>query len=146
MKPLETLTASGTSSPPRARRTDLATAMPAFSWASSVDAPRCGVTTTDSCSKSGDSVVGSVAKTSMPAPATRPSAMARARAASSTMPPRAALTMRTDGLTFDSASSPMRPMVSGVFGRWIVMKSDWASSSSSPTRWAPSWPALAGEA
>ena len=33
---------------PSARRTDLATATPAFSWASSVEAPRCGVTTTDS--------------------------------------------------------------------------------------------------
>ena len=53
MKPLLTLTASGTSSPPSASRTDLATAMPAFSCASSVEAPRCGVTTTDSCSKSG---------------------------------------------------------------------------------------------
>src|SRR5688500_20381906 len=35
--PPETLTASGTRSPPSARRTDFATATPAFSWASSVD-------------------------------------------------------------------------------------------------------------
>ena len=41
-----TLTASGTSSPLKARRTDFATAIPAFSCASSVDAPRCGVETT----------------------------------------------------------------------------------------------------
>ena len=56
MAPPETLTASGTRSPPSASRTDLATATPAFSWASSVEAPRCGVTTTDSCSNSGLSV------------------------------------------------------------------------------------------
>ena len=68
-----------------------------------------------------------------------------ARASSSTMPPRAALTIRTVGLTFLSASSPMRPTVSGVFGRCTVMKSDSASSSSSPTRRAPSWPALAAD-
>ena len=69
MTPPWTLTASGTSSPDRARRTDLATAMPAFSWASSVDAPRCGVATTFSSSKSGLSVHGSLAKTSIPAAA-----------------------------------------------------------------------------
>ena len=56
MTPPGTLTASGTSSPPSARRTDLATATPAFSWASSVEAPRCGVTTTVSSSNSGLSV------------------------------------------------------------------------------------------
>src|SRR6218665_52501 len=44
--PPATLTASGTSSPARASRTDFATDTPAFSWASSVDAPRRGVTTT----------------------------------------------------------------------------------------------------
>ena len=143
--PPDTLTASGTRSPPSASRTDRATETPAFSWASSVEAPRWGVTTTDSNSKSGDSVVGSLAKTSRPAPATRPSRIASASASSSTMPPRAALTMRTVGLTFLSASSPMRPTVSGVFGRCTVMKSDSASSSSSPTRRAPSWPALAAD-
>ena len=54
-----TLTASGTSSPARASRTERATATPAFSWASSVDAPRWGVATTFSSSKSGESVQGS---------------------------------------------------------------------------------------
>ena len=61
MTPPETLTASGTSSPPSARRTDRATATPAFSCASSVEAPRWGVTTTDSKSNSGESVQGSLA-------------------------------------------------------------------------------------
>ena len=59
MTPPWTLTASGTSSPLSASRTDLATAMPAFSCASSVDAPRCGVATTFSNSNSGESVHGS---------------------------------------------------------------------------------------
>jgi hypothetical protein len=53
-------TASGTSSPASARRTDLATEMPAFSWASSVEAPRCGVQTTLSKANSGESVQGSL--------------------------------------------------------------------------------------
>ncbi len=65
-----TLTASGTNSPSRASFTDRATARPALSCASRVEAPRCGVTTTPGRPKSGLSVVGSVAKTSMPAPAT----------------------------------------------------------------------------
>jgi hypothetical protein len=55
--------------------------------------------------------------------ATRPSTSASYSAASSTIPPRAALTMRTVGLTLCSASSPMRPIVSGVLGRCTVMKS-----------------------
>ena len=143
--PPETLTASGTSSPASASRTERATATPAFSWASSVEAPRCGVTTTDSKSNSGDSVVGSVAKTSMPAPATRPSLSASARACSSTIPPRAALMIRTVGLTWRSASSPIRPTVSGVLGRCTVMKSLTASSSSRPTRRTPIWAARARE-
>ena len=41
-----TLTASGTSSPASAFRTETATAIPARSCASSVDAPKCGVATT----------------------------------------------------------------------------------------------------
>ena len=130
MTPPETLTASGTISPPSARRTDLATAMPAFSWASSVEAPRCGVTTTCSNANSGESVQGSLTKTSIPAPATRPSRMASARATSSTIPPRAALTMWTVGLTLLKASTPMRPSVSLVLGRCTVMKSASGSSSS----------------
>ena len=41
-----TLTASGTNSPASALRTETATAIPARSCASSVDAPKCGVATT----------------------------------------------------------------------------------------------------
>ncbi len=71
-----TLTASGTNSPASASFTLRATWVPAFSWASWVEAPRCGVTTTWSSSKSGLSVTGSFGNTSMPAPATRPSLIA----------------------------------------------------------------------
>ena len=55
-----TFTASGTNSPARASCTERATSVPARSWASSVDAPRCGVTTTCGSSNSGLDVVGSV--------------------------------------------------------------------------------------
>ena len=103
------------------------------------------MTTTDSWANSGLSVHGSVANTSRPAPATRPSAMASARASSSSTPPRAALMMRTVGLTLVSASLPIRPIVSGVLGRWIVMKSLSASSSSRVTSRAPSSPARCTE-
>ena len=57
------------------------------------------MTTTLSKANSGDAVHGSLTYTSMPAPATRPSAIASASACSSTSPPRAALTIRTPGLT-----------------------------------------------
>ena len=53
------LTAKGTNSPRSARTTCSAMVCPALSCASTVDAPRCGVTTTESSSNSGDSVVGS---------------------------------------------------------------------------------------
>ena len=68
MTPPATLTASGTSSPASARRTDFATETPAFSCASSVDAPRCGVTMTFGRASSGDSRGGSETNTSRPAP------------------------------------------------------------------------------
>src|SRR5439155_349239 len=89
-----TLTANGTKSPPRASRTISAMVSPALSCASRVLAPRWGVTTTESNSKSGDEVVGSSVKTSSPAPPTMPSRTAQARASSSTMPPRAVSIMR----------------------------------------------------
>ena len=117
MPPACTLTASGTNSPSRASFTDRATATPALSWASTVEAPRCGVTTTDSNSNSGESVHGSVTNTSMPAPATWPLARASASACSSTSPPRAAFTMRTPRLHRASCSAPIRPSVSGRLGQ-----------------------------
>ncbi len=103
---------------------------PALSWASTVEAPRWGATTTDGSSNSGDSVVGSLANTSRPAPCTWPERMASASASSSTIPPRAVLMMRRPGLDLASRSLPISPMVSAFFGRWTVTKSDPAIRSS----------------
>ncbi len=102
------------------------------------------MTTTLSNSKSGEATHGSLLNTSMPAPPTRPAAIASARACSSTRPPRAALMMRTPGLTVASSFAPINPTVSGVLGRWIEMKSLSRSSSSRPTRRTPSAAARAG--
>ncbi len=118
--------------------------MPALSCASTVEAPRCGVTTTLSKPNSGLSVHGSVTNTSSPAPATRPSLSASASACSSTRPPRAALMMRTSGLHSASSRAPISPVVSGVLGRWIEMKSLSRSSSSRSTSVTPSCAARAG--
>ena len=107
-------------------------------WASSVAAPRCGVTITCSSPSSGWSGGGgSCSKTSSAAPATCPARIASASARSSTMPPRAQLMIRTPDLTRASASSPSRWRVSPVSGTWIVMKSARASSSSSSTASTP---------
>ena len=134
------LTANGTNSPRSASTTCSAIVWPALSCASAVDAPRCGVTTTLSSSNSGDSVVGSAANTSSAAPAMTPSRTASASAASSTIPPRAVLTIRRVGLAWVSSSAEMSPMVSGVFGRWMVRKSARCTSSSTVgTRSTPSW-------
>ncbi len=65
-----------------------------------------------------------MANTSMPAPATRPERTASASASSSTMPPRAVLTIRSPGLAVARSSLPISPSVSGVLGRWTVTKSD----------------------
>ena len=143
--PPPTLTASGTNSPASASFTLSATSVPARSCASPVDAPRCGVTTTCGSSNSGLSVVGSLANTSMPAPRTCPDLTASASASSSTSPPRAALTMITPGFVLASASLPISPAVSGVFGRCTEMKSARASSSSSVSSSMPSCAARAAD-
>ena len=72
-----------------------------------------------------------------------PRLRASASACSSTMPPRAALMIRTDGLTLRSASSPIRPTVSGVLGRWTVMKSLCRAARRGDSSWTPSWAARA---
>ena len=80
---------------------------------------------------------GSVENTSRPAPATMPSRIASASASSSTMPPRAVLTMRMPGLALANRSRPKRPTVSGVLGVWMETKSASATSSSIPTSRTP---------
>ena len=70
------LTALVTTPPVSAATTCSAVTMPARSWASAVEAPRCGVTTTSSRPKSGCSVIGSLGKTSSAAPPTLPESSA----------------------------------------------------------------------
>ena len=123
------LTAFETSSPSSAAATCWATITPARSCASSVDAARCGVTTTLSSSSSGPEY-GSAEKTSSAAPATWPERSASSSASSSTSSPRAALTMRTPGFMRANASASTEPRVSGVSGRWRVTKSASARTSS----------------
>ncbi len=95
----------------------------------------------DGCVNNGDAVVGSVTNTSMAAPAMMPSRTQSASACSSTMPPRATLITRNDGFAFSSRSRLMRPVVSFVFGRWMVRKSAsataWSSGISSTPIWRP---------
>ena len=71
-----TFTAKGTKSPARARPTWSAMVSPALSCASSVLAPRCGVTTTPGSPNNGESVHGSVENTSSAAPPTWPCSIA----------------------------------------------------------------------
>ncbi len=89
-----------------------------------VEAPRWGVTIMLSSSKRMLLVAGSLAKTSMAAPATLFSFTALASAFSSISPPRAVLMMRTVGLTKSSSLAPISPLVDGVNGIWRVIKSD----------------------
>ncbi len=118
-----TLTALGANCPLRARATCSATCVPARSCASLVEAPRCGVLTTWSYLKRMSSVVGSLGYTSTAAAATLPLSMARARASSSTMPPRATLMTRTPSFILAKALSSTKPSVSAFLGRCTVMKS-----------------------
>lgn len=82
------------------------------SWASTVEAPRCGVQTTRGCWINCQVVVpsfgGSWTKTSRAAPLQRSEIRASSRAASSTIPPRAMLIMRTVDLQRFSASALIR--------------------------------------
>ena len=128
--------------------TDFATETPAFSCASSVDAPRCGVTTTFGRLSSGKAVPsvagGSLVNTSRPAPAISPSVSAVYSASSSMRPPRATLTTNAVFFMRRNCSAPIMPVVSGVFGMWIVTKSLCASSSSSSSSCTPSCCARVG--
>ncbi len=53
-------------------------------------------------------------------------------------PPRATLTTKAVGFIFANCSVLIMPVVSGVFGMWIVMKSLRSSSSSRLTVCTPS--------
>ena len=90
-------------------------------------------------------MVGSLAKTSSPAPCTCPERMASASACSSTMPPRAVLMIRMPGLALASRSASTSPSVSLFLGRWMLTKSDSAMSSSSPMSSTPMWRARSAD-
>ena len=141
--PPATLTASGTRSPASAKRTDLATEIPAFSCASSVDAPRCGVSTTFGSPRSGEPTGGSETNTSRPAPAIKPLVSASYSASSSMIPPREQLTILRLGLAMANCFLPISPVVSAVFGMCTVMKSLRFMTSSSATSSTPICSALA---
>ena len=85
-------------------------------WASLVDAPRCGVTMTFGCSSSGLPTGGSFSKTSSAAPATLPDLNASSNAASSMMPPRAQLMIRTPFFIFSNWGVEIMCLVSGMRG------------------------------
>ena len=117
------LTAVVTTPPVSAAVTCSAVTTPARSCASSVEAPRWGVTTTSSRSRIGWSVKGSSGKTSSAAPATLPDSRPSMSASRSISSPRAQLMIRTPSRIFAIASASMKFTVSGVFGRWSEMKS-----------------------
>ena len=68
-------------------------------------------------------MAGSSRKTSSAAPPTLPESSAAFRSSSTTSLPRATLITRTPSFIFEKASAFSQFSVSGVTGRWIVMKS-----------------------
>ena len=98
-----------------------ATATATFVCASRVDAPRCGVATTLSSSKSGVLPGGSVSKTSRAAPATLPDLIASQSASSSTIPPRAQLITITPSFILSKASLLRSPVVCFNLGTCTVI-------------------------
>ena len=113
------LTANGTNSPRSASTTCSAIVWPALSCASTVDAPRCGVTTTESSSNSGDSVVGSCvehvergAGDAALADGVGERGLVDDAAPRGVDDPQRRLGVRR------AASAEISPIVSGVFGRW----------------------------
>ena len=115
--PASRLTANGTKSPFNASCTMSATTSPARSCASRVLAPKWGVATTLLNANNGESVVGSLTNTSSAAPAIVPLRSASARSSSFTIPPRATLTIRSDGFARFIISVLIMPLVSFVFGK-----------------------------
>ncbi|CAB4863628.1 unannotated protein [freshwater metagenome] len=66
--------------------------------------------------RSGESVGGSLTKTSSPAAAICFDDNAANKAASSMIPPRLALTIRSVGFAFANCAAPISPVVSAVLG------------------------------
>ena len=88
---------------------------------------------------------GSFSKTSRAAVATCLLTRASYSAFSSMMPPRAAHTITTPFFIWAMTSALMSPLVSGVSGEWMVMKSDFLYRVGRSTCSTPSWAAFSGE-
>ena len=111
-------------------------------WASCVLAPRCGVSSRFGADRSGLSAGGgSAVYTSSAAPAQRPLCSASTSAASSTIPPRAALTTYTPSRQSLNVSASSMPVVSAVLGTWKVSASACGASSSKERNVFTVWPA-----
>ena len=103
-----------------------------------VDDPRCGRRTTFGSGRSAGWTAGSFSKTSRPAPPRWPEARAAARAASSTIGPRAVLTRIAPAFIRANSAAPNRRRVSGVSGAWSVRTSDSARRRSNASGESPS--------
>ena len=131
------LTAYLAGRPSRTSSTCSAISSATATWASTVDAPRCGVRTVFDASSSGEPAGGSFSNTSIPAPPRRLSRRAAASAGSSTMPPRATLSTNAPGFMRAIAFAPISPVVARVSGTWTVTASDRPSSASNSTSSTP---------
>ena len=119
----DALTAVATGSPWRASATPRATSVATPVCASTVEAPRWGVSVTFFIPRKGlfSGLSGSFVHTSMPAPATFPVFSASAKASISMTAPREAFTMRTPSFIFSISFAPIMPLVSSVSGVWSVI-------------------------
>src|SRR5271166_4855419 len=117
--------------PSRTLRMFCTAATPMRSTASRVTPATCGAAMKFGRVNSGLSCgVGSWSKTSSAAPAMRFAFSTSKSAFSSMMPPRAVLTIKAVRFICASRAASNRPVVSGVFGQWIVMKSARATAAS----------------
>ena len=139
-------TLSALVTPPVSRKSDIcsATWMATLTWASSVEAPRCGVEMKLGVPNSGDALAGSSTKTSSAAPPTWPESSAAFSATSSISPPRAQLMMRTPFFVLARFSADRMLRVLSVSGVCSVIKSACASNSSSVTLVTPMFSARSG--
>ena len=132
------LTAFVTSPPSSAAATCSATITPARSCASSVEAARCGVTTTFGAveQRAGVRLLRRRRRSRRRRPC--PTRAPRPARPSTSSSPRAALTMRTPSRIFAIAAASIAPRVSSFSGRCSVRKSARASTSSNVALSTPS--------
>ena len=136
------LTAYRALRPARTSRTCAATSSATRTWASAVEAPRCGVSSVFGASSSGEPVGGSCSKTSIPAPPRWPD---RERLGDGRLVEDAAARDVEDdraGLELGDRVAPDEPARRRVSGTWTVTTSERASISSNSTSSTP-WLAAA---